>query len=271
MPELPEVETLARGLTPHLVGHTFKQVTVYRHALRWPIPATLANTLRGQTIRGLRRRAKYLLIDTDQGTLIVHLGMSGRLYLLSHPVKLGAHDHCEFVLDNGHILRFTDPRRFGALLWTNEDVNKHALLAHLGPEPLEKDFSADTLWQITRKRNVAIKLFIMTNQNVVGVGNIYATESLFVAGISPLTPAGQLTRIQCTHLVAAIRNVLRAAIRAGGTTLKDFVNSNGKPGYFSQALQAYGRAGQPCVRCHAPLKSIILGQRSTVYCTHCQR
>ncbi len=271
MPELPEIETIRRGLTPHLVGHTIKRAAVYQHALRWPIPATLAKTLAGQTIRSLRRRAKYLLIDLDQGTLIIHLGMSGRLYLLKHASKHGTHDHCEFFLEDDHVLRFTDPRRFGAILWTTAAANEHPLLASLGPEPLEKNFSADYLWRITRKRTVAIKLFIMTNQHVVGIGNIYAAESLFAAGISPLKPAGELTHSQCTHLVAAIRNVLRAAIRAGGTTLKDFVNGDGKPGYFSQQLHVYGRAAQPCIRCHTLLTSIAMGQRSTVYCAHCQK
>ncbi|MBU0621418.1 MAG: bifunctional DNA-formamidopyrimidine glycosylase/DNA-(apurinic or apyrimidinic site) lyase [Gammaproteobacteria bacterium] len=271
MPELPEVETTLRGLAPHLTGRTVNDVIIRNPALRWPVPAKLPELLRGQTIRRLRRRAKYLLVEFDRGTLILHLGMSGSLRILPHATAPEKHDHFDLLLDDGRALRLRDPRRFGAVLWHEGDVARHPLLASLGPEPLEKNFDGDYLYAATRKRKTAIKLVIMDNHVVVGVGNIYANEALFRAGIRPQLAAGKLSRERCLLLVKAIREVLRAAIRKGGSSLRDYVDSDGNAGYFQQHYFVYGRSGQPCKHCDTPIKQIRQGQRSSFYCPTCQK
>jgi formamidopyrimidine-DNA glycosylase len=269
MPELPEVETTRRGLSPHLEGATISGMAIRCARLRWPIPEDMP--LPGQTVLALTRRAKYLLLSCGNGTLILHLGMSGSLRILPTDTPAEKHDHFDLVLDNGLLMRLRDPRRFGAVLWHAGDINTHPLLARLGPEPLEDGFDADYLYRITRGRNVPIKQFIMDSQVVVGVGNIYASEALFGAGIKPQLKAGKLSLARCIRLVAAIRATLDAAIMAGGSTLRDFVNSSGNPGYFQQQHWVYGRAGAPCRRCDAPIRQIKQGQRSSFYCIHCQK
>jgi formamidopyrimidine-DNA glycosylase len=270
MPELPEVETTLRGITPHLVNQRVAGVTVRHPLLRWPVPRNLPRLLRGQTIRALRRRAKYLLLEFDHGTLILHLGMSGSLRILPTRTAEAKHDHFDLVLDNGKLLRLRDPRRFGAVLWHEGDINEHPLLKQLGPEPLEKDFDSYHLYRAIRKRSAAIKLVIMDNHVVVGVGNIYANEALFHAGIRPQLAANKLSKPRCAKLVETIRQTLREAIRRGGSTLRDFVNSDGEPGYFQQHYWVYGRAGEPCRRCGTPIRQIKQGQRSSFYCPACQ-
>lgn len=271
MPELPEVETTRRGIAPHLAGHAVTDVIVRHPQLRWPVPRGLAGKLRGRTISAVERRAKYLLLRFDHGTLILHLGMSGSLRLVDAGTPAGKHEHFDLVLDSGRALRLTDPRRFGAVLWTRDDPIQHELLRDLGPEPLGDDFDTEYLYLVTRKRKTAIKLFIMDSKIVVGVGNIYASESLFRAGIHPSRAAGSLSRERCARLVTAIREVLNAAIKQGGTTLRDFTGGDGKPGYFAQELRVYGRAGEPCTNCGTSIKSSRHGQRATYYCPRCQR
>lgn len=271
MPELPEVETTLRGLAPHLQGQTVRDVVIRNPKLRWPIPAALPALLRGQTIRGLSRRAKYLLVAFDRGTLILHLGMSGSLRLLSAPEPAQAHEHFDLVLQNGTLMRLRDPRRFGAVLWHEGDVSTHPLLALLGPEPLEKGFDGDYLHAATRKRKAAIKLVIMDNHVVVGVGNIYANEALFRAGIKPQLAAGKLSQARCMLLGKAIREVLRAAIRKGGSSLRDYVDSDGKQGYFQQEYFVYGRSGEPCRRCGTVIRQLRQGQRASFWCPACQK
>ena len=271
MPELPEVETTRRGIAPSLEGRRIARVIIRERRLRWPVPPGLERRLTGRTVTGVRRRAKYLLIDTEAGTLIAHLGMSGSLRVLGGDAPLIAHDHVDLVLDSGRILRFNDPRRFGCLQWVEGDAGQHPLLAHLGPEPLEDDFSGDILWRRARGRRVAIKLFIMNAQIVVGVGNIYASEALFRAGIRPGTPARRVSRARMAALAAAIREVLGEAIKVGGTTLRDYVSPDGMPGYFRQKLFVYERAGEPCRRCRTPIRHAVQGQRSTYYCPSCQK
>jgi len=271
MPELPEVETTRRGLEPHLVGATVADVVIRHPQLRWPIPGDLPQILRGQTIRTLRRRAKYLLAGFDHGTLILHLGMSGSLRILPAKTLPEKHDHFDLVLGNGQLMRLRDPRRFGAVLWHEGDISDHPLLAALGPEPLEENFDAAYLYRATRKKTAAIKLIIMDNHVVVGVGNIYANEALFRTGIKPQLAAGKLSRERCTRLAEEIRATLQEAIAKGGSTLRDFVNSDGKPGYFQQHYWAYGRTGEPCRRCGTPIRQIKQGQRSSFYCPACQR
>ncbi|MBI1175649.1 MAG: bifunctional DNA-formamidopyrimidine glycosylase/DNA-(apurinic or apyrimidinic site) lyase [Sideroxydans sp.] len=271
MPELPEVETTLRGIEPHLLGQRVADVTIRHPQLRWPIPQSLPGLLRGQTIRALRRRAKYLLIDFDHGTLILHLGMSGSLRILTTGTPPDKHDHFDLVLASGKLMRLRDPRRFGAVLWHAGNADEHALLATLGPEPLGTDFDAAYLHRATRKRSAAIKLAIMDNHVVVGVGNIYANEALFRAGIRPTLASNKLSKPRCAKLVETIRQTLRAAIRQGGSTLRDFVNSNGEPGYFQQHYWVYGRAGEPCRACGSLIRQIKQGQRSSFYCPHCQK
>ena len=239
--------------------------------LRWPIPANLEAAILRRTIRSVERRAKYILIVLDGGTLIIHLGMSGSLRLLSADVPPRPHDHWDILLDSGQVLRFHDPRRFGSLHWTESNPDAHPLLAKLGPEPLSKEFDADYLYHATRRRKVAIKQFIMNSHIVVGVGNIYASEALFRARISPRRAAGRISRAQATSLAKAIKEVLAGAIRTGGTTLRDYVNAEGAPGYFGQRLFVYERAKQPCRVCKAPVKQFTQGQRSTYWCATCQR
>ena len=243
-----------------------------RDRLRWPIPADLKFQLLDQKIGCMSRRAKYLLMPVEQrGTLILHLGMSGslRVVLKEHPVE--RHDHVDIIFSEIHALRYTDPRRFGALLWTDEDPHQHVLLRSLGPEPLASSFTSSYLKAILQRRRTPIKTAIMDSRVVVGVGNIYAAEALFVSRLHPEKPAGLLTDKECDRLVAAIQSVLQSAIQQGGTTVKSFMNSEGKPGYFTQALQVYGRRGLPCFVCHQSLEWIKISGRTTVFCGHCQR
>ncbi len=271
MPELPEVETTRRGIAPSLEGRHIDRVIVRERRLRWPVPRGLEKKLEGCRVTGVRRRAKYLLIDTDGGTLIAHLGMSGSLRVLDRDALLVPHDHVDLALDSGRVLRFNDPRRFGCLLWVRDEPERHPLLASLGPEPLEPGFDGNYLWRKARGRRVAIKLFVMNAAIVVGVGNIYASEALFRAGIRPTTPAHRVSRARMAALADAIRDVLGEAIRVGGTTLRDYVNPDGLPGYFRQRLFVYERAGEPCRRCGTPIRHRVQGQRSTYWCPTCQR
>jgi formamidopyrimidine-DNA glycosylase len=270
MPELPEVETTRRGIAPALVGRRVVDVVVRDRRLRWPIADHLETSLRGEVVRRVERRAKYILIGFDSGTLILHLGMSGSLRIVEATVPPKLHDHWDIALDTGKVLRFHDPRRFGSAHWTATDPAEHPLLAKLAPEPLSDAFDAAYLYRVTRKRAVAIKQFIMNSQVVVGVGNIYASEALFRAGISPRKAARRLTRAQAEALTMAIKEVLTAAIEIGGTTLRDYVNADGIPGYFRQKLFVYERDKQPCRVCKAPVKQFLQGQRSTYWCSTCQ-
>jgi formamidopyrimidine-DNA glycosylase len=270
MPELPEVETVMRGLVPHLENAMIEQVMMRCSQLRWPIPRHLNNTLSHQKVMGLSRRGKYLLIRVTTGTLIIHLGMSGSLRLLNQRTPLTSHDHMDLIFSNHMILRYNDPRRFGAILWTQENPLQYSLLKSMGIEPLDAHFTGHYLKQLTLKRQTPIKSFIMNSKIVAGIGNIYAAEALFLAEIHPITPTSLLSLKQCNRLVKSIKTILSCAISEGGTTLKDFVNSEGKPGYFSQKLHVYGRSGLPCMVCHTSLQSMQLGQRSTVFCEKCQ-
>lgn len=270
MPELPEVETTCRGIAPYLVGEQINRFAIHNASLRWPVPRSLTKHLPGQTIHSITRRAKYLLVSLDGGTLIIHLGMSGSLRLATPDEKRLKHDHIELYLDNGYCLRYCDPRRFGSWLWTTDKPEQHALLAHLGPEPLGRLFSARYLFTRLQNRKQPIKTLIMDSHLVVGVGNIYANEALFMAGIHPLRSGSSLTQPECTQLVKHIKAILTHAIRRGGTTLRDFVGGDGKPGYFAQELLVYGHGGNPCRHCHTTLQEIRLGQRTTVFCPSCQ-
>lgn len=270
MPELPEVETTRRGVAPHVSGRRLRAVVVRQPSLRWPVPADLGETLEGQKLRGVDRRGKYLLFDFPTGVLIVHLGMSGSLRVVSRREDPGYHDHVDLDFGPDRVLRFNDPRRFGAILWTGQPWQEHALISHLGPEPLGDGFSGDYLYQRSRRRKQAVKTFIMDSKVVVGVGNIYANEALFKAGIRPTRAAGAISRARYERLVTEIRATLANAIEQGGTTLRDFVGGDGKPGYFQQQLLVYGRAGQPCRLCQRPLSELRLGQRTTVFCRACQ-
>lgn len=270
MPELPEVETTRRGLAPQLEGRRVTAVTLRRPDLRWPIPTELRQRLPGQRIEAVERRAKYLLTHTAAGSALWHLGMSGVMRVLPAATPAGAHDHVDVGLDDGRVLRFTDPRRFGCLLW-QPPGEVHALLAGLGPEPLSEAFRGDTLFLASRGRKAAVKTFLMDQAVVVGVGNIYAAEALFEAGIRPTTPAGRVTRGRYARLAAAVKRILGQAIERGGTTLRDFLSPDGLPGYFEQELSVYGREGEACKVCGTSLKSMRLGQRATVWCPRCQR
>ncbi|MEY3743389.1 MAG: hypothetical protein RLZZ541_444 [Pseudomonadota bacterium] len=270
MPELPEVETTRLGLLP-LLNHRVTQVVIRNGSLRWPIPQSLIESLPQQTLKALTRRAKYILAHFDQGVLLLHLGMSGRLRLLSQDEPPQKHDHFDLIFNTGQVLRLHDPRRFGAVLWAGDDPQSHKLLSALGPEPLDEAFSGYYLQQNMRTRTAAIKITIMDSHLVVGVGNIYASESLFRARIHPLTPAKALSLDDCNRLVVAIKSTLRDALAAGGSSLRDFLSTDGSPGYFQQAYFAYARTGQPCKICANPIKNIRLGQRSTFYCDVCQR
>lgn len=273
MPELPEVETTRRGIAPHCVGKTVSALIVRQGRLRWPVPAELSRILPGQTLLAVERRGKYLLLQFAAGTAIWHLGMSGSLRVVEAASAPGKHDHIDLCFASGLCLRFNDPRRFGALLWqpADESIEQHSLLAHLGPEPLSPSFDAAYLFARSRKVRVALKPWIMDAKVVVGVGNIYANESLFNARLHPEQLAGALTPKQADRWVAAIKTILQYAITRGGTTLRDFVGGDGKPGYFAQELNVYGRGGEPCTVCAKPLVEIRLGQRSTVYCPRCQK
>ncbi len=271
MPELPEVETTRRGIEPWLVGHRIEQVIVRDARLRWPVSRSLPARLRGSTVQAVGRRAKYLLIATDTGTAILHLGMSGSLRVMDAAAPPLAHDHVDIVLDSGRCLRFNDPRRFGSLLFTTGDPLRHRLLAGLAAEPLSSDFDSEALWRRARGRRASIKAFIMDSRAVVGVGNIYASEALFRAGIRPGLAAGRVSRERMAVLVTKIREVLSEAIGVGGTTLRDYVDPSGMPGYFRQKLFVYERAGQPCRKCRMTIQQYVQGQRSTYWCPRCQR
>jgi formamidopyrimidine-DNA glycosylase len=271
VPELPEVETTRRGLAPHVRGHRIRALKVYERRLRWPVAAGLPGKLAGQRIVGVGRRGKYLLLNLQSGTLLLHLGMSGNLRLLPASAARVAHDHFDLVLDSGTALRFNDPRRFGSLIHTRGDPLAHRLLADLAPEPFAPEFNAAYLWRITRRRRVAAKQLLMNSRLVVGVGNIYASEALFRARIRPRRQAGSLTRAEAARLVRAVRAVLGQAIRAGGTTLRDYLRADGSPGRFRQRLYVYERVGLPCRRCGTKLRATRQGQRSTYYCPSCQK
>jgi len=271
MPELPEVETTRRGLEPLLVGQRIRTAVVRNRAMRQPVPHRLAQRLQGTTVRALGRRGKYLLFDCGTGTLILHLGMSGRLWVVQDGADPTRHDHFDLVLDNGTVVRLRDPRRFGLVLWQSGDPLAHALLANIGPEPLSVDFDGIALHAATRNRNSDIKHVLMDSHVVAGVGNIYANEALFRAGIHPRTTARRLSRERCTLLAEKIRETLELAIVAGGSSLRDYVGSNGMAGNFQSQFTVYGRAGEPCPRCGGAIREIRQGQRSTFYCPRCQR
>lgn len=270
MPELPEVETTRRGIESALVGHAVRRLIVHEPRLRWPVPATL-HALEGQVIQQLTRRGKYLLAHTPAGTALIHLGMSGSLRLVDPTTPRRPHDHIELLMDSGLLLRFHDPRRFGCFLWITTPPDEHELLRDLGPEPLEDGFDGAYLFRRSRGRSAPVKSFLMDSHVVVGVGNIYANEALFRAGIHPLRAAGRISAPRHERLVREVKAILAYAINRGGTTLRDFVNGHGEPGYFQLELDAYGRGGLPCRRCATLLTEVRLGGRSTVYCTRCQR
>ena len=270
MPELPEVETTRRGLAPHVEGRRVAGVTLRRPDLRWPIPPEVSNALPGQRVAAVRRRAKYLLLDTAAGSALLHLGMSGSLRVLPADTPLRAHDHVDLALDSGRVLRFNDPRRFGCLLW-QPPGETHELLAGLGPEPLSEAFDGDYLYRLSRGRRAPVKTFLMDQAVVVGVGNIYAAEALFMAGISPLREAGKVSRERYRRLADAVKAILGYAIGRGGTTLRDFISPDGAPGYFEQELSVYGRDGEPCRACGRRLRLSTIGQRASVWCPTCQR
>lgn len=271
MPELPEVETTLRGISPHILGQCVMTVSVRNSALRYPVDADLAAKLAGARVLGLARRGKYLLLAFEGGHLLIHLGMSGVLRLVPVGAEPGKHDHVDIAFQSGGVLRFTDPRRFGAVLWWGGDIGDHALLRSLGPEPLGDDFDGTYLRRRGAGKKAPVKSFIMDSRVVVGVGNIYANEALYLSGIHPLRPAGRISLRRYRRLASAIRSVLNLAIGQGGTTLRDFVGSDGRPGYFSQSLAVYGRGGQPCPGCGGVLREVRLTGRSTVYCPRCQR
>ena len=271
MPELPEVETTRRGIEPHAVGRRIVAVNVHEPRLRWRVQHDLPARVTGLRILHAKRRAKYLLLELESGTLLLHLGMSGSLRVLPGDTPRLIHDHVDVLLDSGSLLRFNDPRRFGSLHYVAGDPNEHPLLASLAPEPLGDEFNADYLWRITRRRKVAIKQLLMNSRLVVGVGNIYASEALFRAKIRPRRQARSLSRQEVSRLARAVRTVLAMAIRVGGTTLRDYVGADGSPGYFRQKLYVYERVGKPCRTCHATIRQLTQGQRSTYYCPTCQK
>jgi formamidopyrimidine-DNA glycosylase len=270
VPELPEVETTRRGIEPHVVGRTVARLVVRNPRLRWRVTPKLVREFSGQTIQSVARRGKYLLLATASGTAILHLGMSGSLRVVPCAQAADAHDHVDIVLDNGDCLRLHDPRRFGALLWTRDDPHQHKLLRDLGPEPLSADFSGDYLFEKSRGRKRAIRDFLLDSRIVAGIGNIYANEALFAAGLRPTRAAGRINRIQYGKLTKTIRDTLNRALKAGGTTLRDFRRSDGNPGYFQLSLNVYGRDGKPCRICQTPVRTRRLGQRSAYFCPNCQ-
>ena len=270
MPELPEVETTLRGIRPHVLKQRVQSVVLRQTSLRWPVPEALPRLLAQQEVVALSRRGKYLLIAFPHGHLMIHLGMSGSLSLVEPDLPAGKHDHVDIVFQGAKVLRYNDPRRFGAILWLEGDPFEHALLANLGPEPLGEAFDDDFLYRASRKKSLAVKSFLMDSKVVVGVGNIYANEALYCSGIHPLRKANRISAARYARLSCSVRQVLAAAIEQGGTTLRDFVGGDGKAGYFKQELQVYGRTGLPCCGCGRPLKELRLAQRSTVYCPRCQ-
>ncbi len=270
MPELPEVETTRKGILPYINQQTVSEVIIRQPKLRWLVPDEI-HDMHGEVIQSVTRRGKYILLETSKGTALIHLGMSGSLRVLDVGTEVEKHDHVDIIFENKKLIRLRDPRRFGAVLWTTKNPLKHKLIRSLGPEPLGEDFNADYLFQYSRGRKVSIKQFIMNGHVVVGVGNIYACESLFKAGISPKALAGKVSKKRYENLVEVIKKVLARAIEQGGTTLKDFVSATGDPGYFQQQLNVYGRAGEACLMCESTIKQIKQGQRSTFYCAKCQK
>ncbi|GHE97107.1 bifunctional DNA-formamidopyrimidine glycosylase/DNA-(apurinic or apyrimidinic site) lyase [Thalassotalea profundi] len=269
MPELPEVEVCRQGISPHLCGNTVTDVIIRHKQLRWPVSDEI-NKIKGDNLLSVERRSKYLLLRFKQGTLVIHLGMSGTIRVLDGFPEIKKHDHFDLMFSNNKCLRFNDPRRFGAILWFDQHVDKQGLLAKLGPEPLSEGFSMGYLFDKAKNKKVAVKTFIMNSHIVVGVGNIYANEALFLAGILPLTPVNKITKARFDKLTQIIKEVLAAAIKQGGTTLKDFTQTDGKPGYFAQKLNVYGRAGKKCVVCETILEEIRQSNRSSVFCPNCQ-
>jgi len=270
MPELPEVEITRQGIAPHLLGQRVEAVVLRHDGLRYPFPPDLAQRLQGQRIRAVRRRAKYILIDVGAWVLLLHLGMSGSLRVVPRGTAPAKHDHFDLVLST-EVLRLRDPRRFGAVLLLTPPAEAHPLLADLGPEPLDAAFDGKALWTMSRDRKTPVKLFIMDAHQVVGVGNIYASESLFRARIHPQTPVGRLSRAKCERLAACIKETLQAALAAGGSSLKDFVHSDGSSGYFQQQYGVYGREGEACRVCGTNVLRCVMGQRATFYCPVCQK
>jgi formamidopyrimidine-DNA glycosylase len=271
MPELPEVETTRRGLLPHVLGRRFSHAVVRNPNLRWPVPKDLDRRVRGEEVLAIRRRGKYLLFDLPKGHLLVHLGMSGRLTVVPEDLPPRIHDHVDLQMENHKALRFTDPRRFGAMLWVKSPAESHVLLEGLGLEPLDEGFTGKLLYDRSRGRKVAIKQFLMNGRVLTGVGNIYASEALFAAGIHPLRIAGRISLARYEKLATAIRVTLERALAAGGTTLRDFVSAEGEPGYFQNESRVYGREGKPCRVCGTKIRALRQGQRSTFYCPRCQR
>ena len=270
MPELPEVETTRRGLEPHVVGRRIRDVVVRNRNLRWPVPRGIERRLRGEEVRGIRRRGKYLLFDMRKGRLLVHLGMSGRLTLVPEAAPALKHDHVDVRFEGSRAMRLTDPRRFGAMLWIPESEG-HALLDGLGLEPFDAAFDGPALHGLARGRTVAVKNFLMNSRVVTGVGNIYASEALFRAGVDPRTPAGRISAQRWKRVAAAVRATLERAVEKGGTTLRNFASAEGEQGYFLAECAVYGREGKPCPKCRTPIRAIRQGQRSTFYCPSCQR
>ena len=268
MPELPEVETTKNGISPYLKGFTIERIVVRQPKLRWSVSPELTQ-ISQQKVTALSRRAKYLIIHTEQGYIIGHLGMSGSVRIVPHNSPIDKHDHLDIVMNNGKLMRYNDPRRFGAWLWT-ANLEEFHLFLKLGPEPLSEQFNADYLFNKSRQKTTAIKTFIMDNAIVVGVGNIYANESLFLCGLHPSKATGKLTNAQCELLVSTIKQVLSNAIEQGGTTLKDFLQPDGRPGYFAQQLLVYGNKDKPCPKCGAKIESLVIGQRKSFYCPKCQ-
>ena len=271
MPELPEVETSARGIRPHIDGQKLSRMVIRRKNLRWDIPKQQLQTLEGEHLLSVSRRGKYIILAFRSGSMLIHLGMSGNLRIVDSSTEVKKHDHIDAEFENGKILRLNDARRFGCWLFTEGAIDEHHLIQKLGPEPLTDDFSLEYFWQSSRGKKQAVKTWLMDSHLVVGVGNIYACESLFLANISPKAEVGRLSKKRLARLLLVVKQVLSAAIERGGTSLKDFVGSDGKPGYFKQELQVYGRAGQPCCVCQRPVKQIVQGQRSTFYCASCQK
>lgn len=271
MPELPEVETSLRGITPYIEHQIVSKVTIRYPTLRWPIPAELPELIEQQTLNSLTRRAKYLLLHFNTGTLLIHLGMSGSLRVINKDSPIQKHDHFDLFFANSQGIRLTDPRRFGAVLWLGTNPYAHSLLADLGPEPLSDDFTGAYLYQISRNKKVSIKQFLMNQKIVTGVGNIYCTEALFDSGINPIRAAGNISLARYQALAKNIKTTLSSAIEKGGTSLRDFVGSDGKPGYFKQELNVYGRSEKPCINCQNTLITIKQANRTTVYCKYCQK
>ncbi len=271
MPELPEVETSRRGISPALLGRHLSGAIVRQPQLRWAVPAALDTIVRGQPVLAVKRRAKYLLLELPDGHVMIHLGMSGRIRVAPAGTPVLKHDHVDLLLDDGRCLRLNDARRFGAVLWQPHPLETHPLLRHLGPEPLEDDFSGDWLHARSRGLRGAVKNFIMDQRTVVGVGNIYASESLFRAGIHPARPAGRISLARYRALAGCIRAVLEDALASGGTTLRDYVSPDGSPGYFTLSLDVYDKAGKACPRCAAPIRRRVIGQRASYFCAGCQR